>query len=137
MHIIMNGIKDVQERNIARICGKNIKYLRERAKYSQDELALLLNCSEETIGKVERGLQTMRLWRLIRLSDMFHVSLDYLLRGKDYTDLNRVPSYLIKLFNDADMTELEILSDHMELADREIRRKHELEEHVRRTGPSA
>ncbi len=122
-----NYIKDKNEREIAGISGKKIKYLREREKLSQHDLAEILECSEESIGKVERGIQTMKYWRLIRLCDKFHVSLDYILRDYDPSSVTPVPSYVIKLFKDADLMEMEILSDHMKMASKEINRLHSVE----------
>ena len=120
----MGILRDENEKAVARICGRNIKKLRERNNFSQENLAEYLDCSTESIGKVERGLQMMKIWRLIRLCDLFHVSLDYLLRDFDPENLTGIPSYFIKLFQDADDVELEILSDHMMSAGREINRKH-------------
>ena len=109
----MDKIKDLKEQNIAGICGKKIKLLRERYGYSQEKLADLLECSPETIGRVERGIQTMKFWRLIRVCELFHVSLDYLLRDFDPTDLAPVPSYVVKLFQDAGEVEFEALSENI------------------------
>gem|GEM_PF-4960874 len=69
----------------------------------------------------------MKIWRLIRLCELFHVSLDYLLRNYDPANLTGVPSYFVKLFHDADDVEFEILSDHMMSAGREIDRKKGME----------
>jgi len=123
----MGMLRDENEIEVARICGKNIKKLRERDHYSQEKLAEYLDCSTESIGKVERGLQMMKIWRLIRLCELFHVSLDYLLRNYDPANLTGVPSYFVKLFHDADDVEFEILSDHMMSAGREIDRKKGME----------
>ncbi len=125
----MEYLKDKNESTIASISGKKIKQLREQARLSQGELAEILECSEESIGKVERGIQTMKYWRLIRLCDLFHVSLDFLLRDFDPSSMTSVPTYVVKLFHDADVMELEILADHLKLASREIERKHVLEKH--------
>lgn len=112
----MKMLKDKNERIIAGVCGQNIKKLRENANYSQEKLAQLLECSEETIGKVERGIQMMKFWRLIRLCEMFHVSLDYIVRDYDPTNLEKIPSYVVKLYQDADESDLEVLNRHVDLA---------------------
>ncbi len=123
----MTYIKDKKEREIAIACGKKIKYLREKENISQEKLAEILECSSATIGKIERGVTKIKSWRLIRFCEVFHVSMDYIMRDYDPSSLTPVPSYVIKLFEDADMIELEILSDHMKMASREIERKHILE----------
>ena len=110
---LMSELRDEKEKNIAKVCGRNLRNLRLRYDYSQKQLAEHLGCSEETVGKYERGVQTMKYWRLIRVCDLFHVSLDYLLRDFDSSDPGVVPSYVVKLFRDADETDLEILSRHL------------------------
>ena len=112
---------------IAKVYGKNIRQLRERTSFSQEDLAEQLGCSDVTIGRVERGVQRMKLWRLIRLCDIFQVSLDSLVRDTDPSALSPVPSYLVRLFKEADEIELEILKDHIKLASREIDRKRAIE----------
>ncbi len=123
----MAQLKDKEERVIAHNSGRKIKFLREQAKMSQEELAEALDYSAVSIGKVERGVQTMKYWRLIRLCEFFHVSLDYVVRDFDPSSLTSVPSYVVKLFEDADVMELEILSDHMKMASKEIARLHAVE----------
>ena len=124
----MEELKDENERTFARICGRNIRRLRESANYTQEELAGYLGCSVVSIGRVERGVQTIKTWRLIRLCDLFHVSLDYLVRGFDSSDLSPVPSYVVKLYKDADETELEMLSDLFSVAYREVGRIQRIKE---------
>jgi transcriptional regulator with XRE-family HTH domain len=116
----MGELKDIREREYARLCGVKIKQLREKANYSQEKLAEILECSEVSLSRVERGLQTMKFWRLVRLCDLCHVSLDYLLRDQETESVSLVPSYVVKLFSDAGEGELEILSRHMRYAEDEI-----------------
>ena len=131
----MGSLKDKKERKIAVVCGKKIRQLRERNGYSQEQLAEYLGCSEITIGRVERGVQTMKYWRLIRICDLFHVSLDYLLRDFDSSDLQTVPSYVVKLFQDADETEFEVLSSHMITASQTINLIRSLKEKIPASDP--
>ncbi len=121
----MEKLKDKNENKIAKVSGRKIKQLREKHHLSQAQLAEILECSVQSLGKVERGLQTMKYWRMVRLCEVFHVSLDYIVRDFDPSDVSSVPSYLVKLYNDADMMELEILSDHVQLAGKLIDLMHD------------
>ena len=133
--LCMGGLKDKRERNITTVFGKKLRQLRERYDYSQEQLAEYLGCSEETIQKMERGVQSVKYWRLIRICDLFNVSLDYLLRDFDSSDLQTVPSYVVKLFQDADETEFEILSRHMINASQTIHLIRSLKEKIPPSDP--
>jgi transcriptional regulator with XRE-family HTH domain len=124
----MDSMRDKNESAYTKICGQNIRRLREKEKYSREKLAELLECSSLSLGRAERGEQTMKFWRLIRLCKLFHVSLDDLFHDENADGPAPVPSYIVSLFRDADEVELEILSDHMISASREIGRYHSLEQ---------
>ncbi|MFM0553580.1 helix-turn-helix transcriptional regulator [Paraburkholderia sediminicola] len=57
--------------------------LRERTarELTQEQLAELVGVEQETISRFERGLVLPPLPRLIRLADIFELSLEALLRG--------------------------------------------------------
>ena len=59
--------------------GERITVLRKRAKLSQEQLAKQLNVSASTIGMYEQGRREPSIRTLIALSQIFGVSLDYLL----------------------------------------------------------
>lgn len=131
----MSNLTDEKERKVTAVCGKHIRQLRELYDYSQEQLAEYLCCSEETIQKIERGVQSVKYWRLIRICDLFNVSLDYLLRDFDSSDLQTVPSYVVKLFQEADETEFEILSRHMINASQTINLIRSLKEQIPSSKP--
>lgn len=62
--------------------GKNIKYLREKNEMTQEQLANLLHVTKVSICCYEHGTRTPCLDTLIRLADIFSVSLDDLVKGK-------------------------------------------------------
>ena len=117
----MGGLKDKKEKNVAAVFGKNLRQVREQNDCSQEQLAEYLGCSKETIQKVERGVTTMKYWRIIRICDLFDVSLDRLFRNFDSSDLTLVPTYVVKLFQDADESEFEVLSNQMLTANQTIK----------------
>ena len=65
--------------------GETLKKLREDAGMSQEQLGNLLGISKSTIGMYEQGRRVPGLDILIRMSQVFGVSLDYLIMGKDFT----------------------------------------------------
>ena len=57
---------------------QRIRDLREDADLSQREIAAYLGIQQTVYSRYERGFQTIPLEHLIRLADLYHVSLDYL-----------------------------------------------------------
>ena len=57
--------------------------LRKQKVFSQEELANRLNVSRQTISKWEVGDSTPDMEKLIAISDLFEVSLDKLVMGKE------------------------------------------------------
>jgi len=60
--------------------AQNIKYLRKKSKLSQQELATQLDVARTTMGDYERGHTEPNIDTLVRLSDIFCVKLDQLLK---------------------------------------------------------
>ena len=58
--------------------------LRKGKGYSQARLAKELNLSPSTIGMYEQGRRVPDLGTLISLADLYRISLDYLITGKEY-----------------------------------------------------
>lgn len=68
--------------------GWRLENLRDQAEYSQKEISSKLGFSQNTYGQYEREERTPSIDTLIELADLFNVSLDYLLRGKEFKDEN-------------------------------------------------
>lgn len=66
--------------------GSNIKFLRNRKKLTQDQLATTLEINRSTLNNYENEISGPNLKSLILLSDYFHVAIDTLLR----VDLNKL-----------------------------------------------
>lgn len=64
------------------LLGERIKYLRQNARYTQDELAARLNVSKASVSAYERNLRQPSLDVIISLARIFNVSTDYVLMGK-------------------------------------------------------
>lgn len=66
--------------------GERITALRKKAGLSQDQLAKQLNVCASAIGMYEQGRREPSIKTLIALSQVFCVSLDYLLTGAETPD---------------------------------------------------
>ena len=120
-------MKDQNEEKLAVPCGNRIRLLRESLGMNQEEFGEFLDCSDESISKIERGIHMMKIWTMIRLCQACGVSMDYLVRGIETGNTEDVPTYVIEMYRNADSLELTILQDHMQSARREISRKQNLE----------
>lgn len=84
--------------------GNRIFTLRTNAKLSQEKLAEKLGVSHRHLGDLERGSSNGSVKILIDIAEYFHVSMDYLLLGRD-------PS------RDQFQNELQAAIDHLEKMD--------------------
>jgi len=55
-----------------------LKDLREDQEKNQSEIARLLNTTQQQYSKYEQGVQEIPVHHLIKLADLYCVSLDYL-----------------------------------------------------------
>ena len=67
--------------------GQRIKELRTLKGLTQEELAEEVSVSYEHMNKVERGKHGCSLDLLLELSAFFEVSTDYLLTGRDFSNM--------------------------------------------------
>ena len=70
---------------------KNLKLIREKHKMSQIRLSIELEVSQETISSYETGKALPSCENLIKLSNIFNTSTDYLL------DLTDIPTPINKI----------------------------------------
>ena len=63
--------------------GNKISRLRHEAGFTQEELAEKLDVSPQAVSKWENDLSTPDIQTLVRISDLFDASLDWLLRPDD------------------------------------------------------
>lgn len=61
--------------------GLRLRMLRKAYNLSIDELAKTLNITSGFLGLIERGYRGLTLPRLLTLSKLFNVSIDYLITG--------------------------------------------------------
>lgn len=66
-----------------------IRDLREDNDLKQRELAEILNCSQRVYSNYERGDLDIPTEILIKLSNYYNVSVDYILNNTDKPEINR------------------------------------------------
>ena len=108
----MESIMDMTKNDI----GKRVSSLRKRNGMTQENLAELLNCSVKHVSHVERGTALLSLDKCVWLSDYFHCSLDYLLKGKGEEDVSNIlPSHIIEILHSDNDEERELLLTYLNL----------------------
>lgn len=73
-----------------------LKSLRLEAKLSQEEVSKVLKCSQVGYGMYELGKRKISVDKLIRLAQLYHTSLDYIVGLTD----DREPSYNTYRYDD-------------------------------------
>ena len=73
--------------------GENLMRLRKQKGYSQEDLAHMLGVSRQVISKWENNSTTPKLERIMKIAELFNVSLDELIndgKGINYAHENRI-----------------------------------------------
>lgn len=60
--------------------ARNLKYLRNREHFSQEDMARLLKISKAHMGKYENGVAELNNQGLINVSEFFDITVDDLLK---------------------------------------------------------
>ncbi len=61
-----------------------LKLIRKQKKYSQLKVAMDLSISREALSYYENGKRSPDIDMLLRLSQYFNVSIDFLITGKEF-----------------------------------------------------
>ncbi len=64
---------------------KGLRAIRKKKGYSQIKVAMDLNISREALSYYETGKRNPDIQMLLLLSDYFDVSIDFLIRGVEFT----------------------------------------------------
>ncbi len=65
---------------------KRLEDLKIDADKTQKEIAQILSCEREVYRRYEKGIYEIPVWALIKLSDFYGVSTDYILGLTDIPD---------------------------------------------------
>lgn len=74
-----------------------ITYLRKSKGLSQSQLASELSISASAVGMYEQGRRVPDIDMLVKLADLFDVSLDYLITGEEHQHRNN-PKHCEQMF---------------------------------------
>ena len=86
--------------NLAEI-GKRISERRKWMGLTQEQLAEQMDVSIQMISNLERGIKAIRIDNLIRLSQILHISTDYILTGQPTDrDLHALAEQIARLPED-------------------------------------
>lgn len=86
--------------------ANNLKFLRESNNITQEQLADFLQVSRPTIAGYETKSRQPDFERLTKISQFFHVSIDYLLNGSEYTLCAQVEQPLPEHIVDSEVLKL-------------------------------
>ena len=93
--------------------GDRIQQCRKSRGYTQEQLAEAMNVSIQMISNVERGNKAIRIDNLVNLSQILHVSTDYLLTGKHNTDNNDLIALRFSKLPEREQEAIAILIEHL------------------------
>lgn len=80
--------------------GKRLKYLRKKRGISQDELGQAIGLTQNNISKIENDDISLTIDNLLRLSDFFNVTTDYICKGENNNSiLNILEKYAYIEYN--------------------------------------
>lgn len=74
--------------------GSKIKEARAKSELTQEQVAEVLGVSRQTISNWENGKSYPDIVSVIKMSDLYDVSLDYLLKGKEAATMTNYMNYL-------------------------------------------
>ena len=90
------GVRGSNMENLKSVVAKNIIYLRTQNQMTQYELGEKLNYSDKAVSKWERGEAIPDAYILKKLSEIFSVSVDFLLSVHDKEEKIHLPSVVGK-----------------------------------------
>ena len=65
------------------VLGEQIVKLRKRANLTQEQLAEKYDVSRQAVAKLENGESIPDIYKIIQIAELFNVSLDFLVLGKN------------------------------------------------------
>lgn len=103
------------------LIGSRIAKLRKEHNLTQEQLAERLDISIKHCSAVERGLSSLSLEKLVDVSILFDVSLDYLVKGNSESDISilsiwaSLPQSITSVLTSNDETEINLLKEYLRL----------------------
>ena len=101
--------------------GSRIAKLRKEHSMTQEQLAEKLDISIKHCSSVERGLSSLSLEKVIDVSNLFDVSLDYLIKGNSASNDSikhiwaNLPQSITSILTSNDDEEIQLLVEYLQL----------------------
>lgn len=99
--------------------GNKIANLRKEYGMTQEQLAEKLDISIKHCSSVERGISCLSLEKLVEISNLFDVSLDYLVKDSSPANLSleqiyaSFPQSVIEILTSQDEEEIQLLHEYL------------------------
>ena len=107
--------------NLNTSIGTKITYLRKSNNLTQEQLAEKLDISIKHCSAVERGLSCFSLEKLIEVSNLFDVSLDFLVKDSYYNNesssciCDKLPFSVANTLRSGNENEIRLLREYLSL----------------------
>ena len=90
--------------------GVRLAKLRRSSEMTQEDLAEIRGVTTKHVSHVERGKAALSLRHLVKLSDMYNCSLDYLIMGKPHDQaLAKLPKAVFEIMYSGNDQEIDLL----------------------------
>lgn len=105
--------------NLNTSIGSRIAILRREHSMTQEQLAEKLDISIKHCSSVERGLSSLSLEKLVDVSKLFDVSLDYLVKGNSASNdsinhiWTKMPQSIISILTSNNEEEIQLLTEYL------------------------
>ncbi|MEW4370979.1 helix-turn-helix domain-containing protein [Paenibacillus kandeliae] len=93
------------------LLGKRIREERKRLNLTQEKLAERIDLSEAYIGQIERGERILSLDTLLKITDQFGVTVDYLINNSLDSNDDQFLNQLKKIMIDRSIKEKKMILD--------------------------
>jgi len=91
--------------------GVRIRKLRISYGITVERLSEMLDISQSYLGLIERGQRCLALLKLIKVCEVFHVTLDYLIFGQNEQPRTNIDDMLANIGYEPEQRRLEPLAD--------------------------
>lgn len=78
----------MNQKGVTKVKMIGLRAIRKEKGYSQLKVAMDLSVSREALSYYENGLRSPDLTMLLKMSDYFDVSIDYLIKGEEFHHKN-------------------------------------------------
>ena len=102
------------------LIGKRLKEERNRLHYTQDEVSEMIGVTPAYVGHIERGERGFSIETLIKLCNVYKVTIDYLFEDVIQQDKNSISEQISLLLRDKDENQQKAILDIMKAVIRNI-----------------